>query len=243
MATPKNTLSVAQTAAFCGVGRSTVGYWIRSKRLRADRTGRNYSIPREELLFFLKSTGRDIPHDLSAGDFVGPYFRAVQNCWQYCKDSPHGLNCKGCTVFVNQLEVCFTARNAGTLNCPRSCHECRYYTEIFLPRIQFVHQIDLPAAVYKGLEVWGGNRGWAELCEVEEKDLPGIGIERIVHPDSIEKVISIVKQRAFGNPSVPRTYSIFLRSSQNVRLKVQISAYPLSEPAGSFLVLAEPDKD
>lgn len=243
MATPKNTLSVAQTANFCGVGRSTVGYWIRSKRLRANRTGRNYSIPREELLFFLKSTGRNIADDLSAGDFGSPYFRAVQNCWQYIKDSPHGLNCKDCTVFVNQLEVCFTAREACPLNSPRSCHECRYYKEIYLPRIQFVHQIDLPAAVYKGFEVWGGNKGWAELCEVEEKDLPGIGIERIVHPDSIEKVISIVKQRAFGNPSVPRTYSIFLRSSQNVRLKVQISAYPLSEPAGSFLVLAEPDKD
>ena len=196
MATPNNTLSVAQTAALCGVGRSTVGYWIRSKRLGAERTGKNYSIPLEELLFFLKSTGRSIPDDLYDGDIGGPYFRAVQNCWQYCKDSPHGLNCKDCTVFVNQLEVCFIARAACTLNCPLLCYKCRYYTEIYLPRIQFVHQIDLPAAVYKGFEVWGGNRGWAELCEVEEKDLPGIGIERIVHPDSIEKVISIVKQRA-----------------------------------------------
>ncbi len=243
MATPKNTLSVAQTSALCGVGRSTVGYWIRSNRLRADRAGRNYSIPREELLFFLKSTGRGIPHGLSAGDFVGPYFRAVQNCWQYCKDSPHGLNCKDCTVFMNQLEVCFIARNAGPLNCPRSCHECRYYMEIYLPRIQFVHQINLPAAIYKGFEVWGGNRAWAELCEVEEKDLPGIGIEHVVHPDSIEKVISIVKQRALGNPSVPRTYSIYLKGTQKQKVKVRISSYPLNEPAGSFLVLAEPDKD
>ena len=239
----KKTLSVAQTAALCGVGRSTVGYWIRSKRLGANRTGRNYSIPCEELLFFLKSTGRNIPDDLAGGDFGGPCFRAVQNCWDYLKDSAHGLNCKDCTVFLNKVEVCFTAKKISSSNCPGSCHECRYYTEIYLSRIQFVYQIELPAAVYKGFELWGGNRGWAELYEVEEKDLPGMGIEQGVHPDSIETVISIVKKRALGDTSVPRTYSIFLRSSQNFRLRVCISVYPLIEPAGSYLVLAEPKED
>jgi excisionase family DNA binding protein len=243
MAIPKETLSVAQTAALCGVGRSTVGYWIRSTRLRANRTGKNYSIPREELLFFLKSTGRNIPDDLAGGDFRGPCFRAIQNCWDYWKDSHHGLNCKDCTVFANKVEVCFTAKEISSSNCPGSCHECRYYTEIYLPRIQFVHQIDLPAAVYKGFELLGGNRGWAELCEVEEKDLPGMGIEQGVHPDSIGTVISSVKRRALGDPSVPRTYSIFLRSSQNVRISVRISVYPLSEPAGSYLILAESNED
>lgn len=243
MAVPKDSLSVAQTAALCSVGRSTVGYWIRSTRLRANRKGKNYSIPREELLYFLKSTGRKIPDDIPGKNFRGPYFRAVQNCWHYWQDSAHGRHCKNCAVFVNQVEVCFTAKEISSLNCSGSCYECRYYTEIYLPRIQFVHQIDLPAAVYKGFELWGGNRAWAELCEVEEKDLPGMGIEQVVHPDSIEMVISFVKKRALGNPSVPRTYTMFLKSSQNVRLSVRISVYPLNEPAGTYLILAESNED
>jgi excisionase family DNA binding protein len=243
MATPRKTLSVAQTAALCGVGRSTVGYWIRSKRLGADRTGRNYSIPCGELLFFLKSTGRNIPDNLADENILGPCFRTFQNCWHYWKDNAQGRHCERCAVLVNRLEVCFTAKKIGVLNCPGSCHGCRYYTEIYLPRIQFVHQIELPAAVCKGFEVWGGNRRWAELCEVEERDLPGTGIEQVVHPDSIETVISSMKKRALGDPSVPRTYSIFLRSSQNGRLRVRISVYLLREPVGSYLVLAEPNED
>ena len=243
MATPKKSLSVAQTATICGVGRSTVGYWIRSKRISAVRKGRNYFIPCEELLFFLKSTGRNIPQDLLERDYGSLYFRAFQNCWEFNKERTHGINCKDCSVFVNKLQTCFTASKSAFLNCPRSCYDCRYYIEIYLPKIQFVHQIDLPAAVYKGFEIWGGNSAWAELCEVEEKDLPGLGLEQVVHSDSIEKVISIIKKRALGNTSVPKTYSVFFKNSKNVRLKVEISAYSLIEPAGSFLILAETEKD
>ena len=57
----KKTLSVSQAAALCGVGRTTVGYWIRSKKLQAHRVVRNYSILVEDLLFFLKSSGQKTP--------------------------------------------------------------------------------------------------------------------------------------------------------------------------------------
>jgi len=240
MTTPRKSLSVGQAAAMCGVGRSTIGYWIRSKKIRANRTGRNYSIPFEELLYFLKSTGRDIPDELAGRDIRGHCFRTILKCWQYWKDDPHGRHCEGCIVFLNDLEACFTAKKVGHVHCPGSCIECQYYTEIYFSRIQFVCQIDFPAAVYKGFEVWGGNTSWAELCGVQENDLPGMGIEQVVHPDSMQTVFSNIKKRAFGDPSTPRTYSIFLKNLQNGKLRVRISVYPLTEPAGAYLVLAEP---
>jgi hypothetical protein len=51
--------------------------------------------------------------------------------------------------------------------------------EIFLPKIHFVNQIDTPAAVIKDLYFWCGNSKWAQLCEVQKKDLIGLGIEEI----------------------------------------------------------------
>jgi excisionase family DNA binding protein len=76
MAVSQKTLPVSQAAALCGVGRTTVGYWIRSKKLRANRVGRNYSIPVQDLLYFLKSSGQKIPSELHDENLKGK-LRAV----------------------------------------------------------------------------------------------------------------------------------------------------------------------
>ena len=243
MKTSKKVLSVARTAVLCGVGHSTVGYWIRSKKLCANRVGRNYSIPIEELLFFLKSTGQNIPEELADGKLLGPYFRTVQNCWQYWQGRSNGHDCKECTVFKNQLEVCFTAQASSSSSCSKTCFKCQYYLETYLLRIQFIHQINYPAAVYKGLHLWGGNRSWAKLCEVQESDLPGMSVERAVHHDSLAQVISNIRRRALGDLAIPRTYNIFLKNNKSGKLKVRVAVYPLSEPSGANLLLAEPGED
>jgi len=239
MPTSKKALSVTQVSSLCGVGRTRIGYWIRSRKLHANRVGRNYSIPVEELLFFLKSTGQEIPHELAEENSSGPFFRSFRNCWLYWQGSTHGKHCKDCMAFKNHLNVCFTAKGSGSSGCSKECDECRYYQETYLPRIQFIYQIDLPAAVYMDLCLWGGNRKWAELCEVPEKDLIGMGIESVVHPNSLETVISDTKRRAMGDSEVPRTFNIFMKNKQNGKLKVCVSLYPLKKPSGTFLVLAE----
>jgi len=48
MAQNKKTLSVTQAAKLCGVGRTTVGYWIRSRKLRATRTGHDSQDNRDQ---------------------------------------------------------------------------------------------------------------------------------------------------------------------------------------------------
>ena len=83
MAGMENMLSVSQVASLCGVGHSTVGYWIRANKLRALRVGKQYSIPAETLVLYLKSKGREIPDELAGVDAQLPDTRAFPNCWQY----------------------------------------------------------------------------------------------------------------------------------------------------------------
>jgi excisionase family DNA binding protein len=232
-------LSVTQAAALCGVGRTTVGYWIRSNKLPANRKGKKYVIPVQDLLYFLKAGGHKIPVQLEKATLNGPVFRTFQHCWQYYQGSSHGLNCHRCIAFQKKLQVCFSARNSGRLGCLGRCETCRYYQETYYPRLQIIHQFDIPAAVVKDLYFWAGNLEMANLCEVEEKDLVGMGIEKIIHPNSLEQVISGAKKKELGDPEAPTECSIYIKNSQLDKIKARLSVFLLKEPPGAFLILAQ----
>lgn len=236
-------ISVSQAASLCGVAYSTVGHWIREKKLFAHRVGKRYSIPMEEFLFFLQSTGQDIPDELADVNSRGPCCRPFQDCWQYFQDTANGHNCKECLVLKNMLTICFTGKTVGSLECSQQCTKCQYYLETYFPRIQFIHQISFPAAVYKDFHIWGGNSRWAELCGFKESDLPGMGVEHIFHPDSLETVISNIKRRTLGDPSVKTTYNVFFKNSENGKSGAQIYEYPLDNPSGTFLIFAELERE
>lgn len=239
----RETLTVTQAAALCDVGRTTVAYWIRSKKLRASRSGKKYQIPVQDLLYFLKAEGQEIPVQLEKQHLNGPVFRTFQNCWRYYQDQSHGLNCQQCIVFGNKLQVCFSARHSGKLSCLGPCETCRYYEDIYYPRLQFIHQFDTPAAVVKDLYFWAGNLEMVRLCQVDEIGLVGLGVEQVVHPRSLECVISGVKKKALGDPDIPTTCTIYIKNRQFEQLKLKLSIYLLKEPQGSFLVLADPESN
>ena len=114
---------------------------------------------------------------------------------------------------------------------------------MFHVRIQFIQQIAFPAAVYKDLYLWGGNRKWAEMTGLPETDLVGLGIEKICHPASLGEFISNDKKRVLGNPQAPRSEDLYIRHPELGRMRVRIGVYPLSEPPGTWLLLAEPQGD
>lgn len=234
----EKTVSVPKAAIFCGVTRSTINNWINSKKLYARRSGRNYLVPKKELLLFLRSTGKRIPPELGNDDFQEPVFKSLQPCWEYWKGSDHGDGCGDCVVSSNQLTPCFTAKESKRLHCPDGCEQCRYYRDIYLPRIDFIHQIELPAAVCKGLYFWGANNRLAEISRIPQKNFPGTGIESVIHPDSLEAVISNIKKMELGEP-VPMTQSIFLKNKPSGKLRSTICMSPLNEPSGAFLILAD----
>jgi excisionase family DNA binding protein len=239
MSSMQKSLSVAQAAAICGVGRTTVGYWIRSKKLRANRVGRNYSIPVQDLLFFLKSSGHEIPPELEAENMKGPVFKSFQHCWEYWQSRDTARNCEACVAFKRRVDVCFAAKNINESTCTKQCDLCQYYVEIFLPKIHFVNQIDTPAAVIKDLYFWCGNAKWSLLCEVEKKDLIGLGIEKIVHPSSLEAMISRAKRRSLGDFEIQEQFSLNLKNNRAGKITVLVGVYPLVGPEGAFLVLVE----
>ena len=238
-----NRLTVSQAAALCGVNRNTIGAWIRSGKIQADKVGRNYSIPVEELVFFLQSTGQIIPAELGGDRLVGPSFRSMRHCWHYFQDKVNQRACQQCTVFQKRLEVCFTGKDSNTLVCNGKCHQCGYYRNVFYPRIQFIQQLAFAAAVYKDLYLWGGNRKWAELAGLPETELVGLGIEKICHPASLGEFISNDKKRSLGNPRAPRFEDLYIRHETEGGIPVRIAVYPLNEPSGTWLMLAEARTD
>jgi excisionase family DNA binding protein len=239
MSGTQKTLSVSQAASMCGVGRTTVGYWIRSKKLHALRVGRNYTIPVEDLVVLLKNNRRRIPPELLCANSSRPIFKSFQSCWEHWRGSEHGRNCHDCIAFKNQLQACFTVKESEFIGCS-DCDNCRYYLEMFMPRIQFIDQIDLPAAVFRNLYLWGGNSHCAEICGVRQKDLIGIGLDKIVYADSLPKVIETVRKLAIGYPSPVESCTISVNQGFGGRQKIHVSVFPLREPLNAFLVLGEP---
>jgi len=237
----ENLLSVSQVASLCGVGHSTVGYWVRGNKLRAHLVGKQYSIPAEELLLYLRSKGKEIPDELAGVDAQLSDTRAFPNCWQYFKRNSEGHECDNCFVFKNRVEICFTGRGTGSLECSTDCPDCKCYMETYVPRIQFIHQISSPAAIAKDFYLWGGNNPWAELCGVDERDLPGMGIEQIFLPDSLPMIIAGIKKRSLGDPSVPKSYRASFKNDEKDKIAVQISLYGLDDPSEGLLILAEPE--
>ena len=238
MIAEEKTVSVRQAASLCGVTRTTVNHWIKTRKLHADRSGRNYSVPVKDLFLFLKSTQRTIPFELESDHWV-PVFKSYRPCWDYWKDTDHGDGCNDCVVLKNQMKVCFTARYISRVHCPASCSECAYYHDIYLPRIQFVHQFELPAAVCQGLFFWGVNSRWSKICQLPQKEFIGTGIERVIDQESLESVISLIKKLRVGEHVQPIN-RVYLKSGTKGKLEVVLSFNLLSEPRGTFLMLAGP---
>jgi hypothetical protein len=67
-----------------------------------------------------------------------------------------------------------------------------------------------------------------------------MGIEKIVHASSLAKVIEKVRQMALGETTVGDKCSIYVNMGVEGRQKIHVWVYPLSEPAGTFLVLGDP---
>lgn len=237
------TISVSEAADLCAVGRTTVGYWIRSKKLAANRRGKKYEIPIQNLLYFLKTNGEQIPAQLEKENWNGPVFKAFQNCWNFYQGHSHGANCQKCIVFQNELKVCFIARNNGKLNCRLECEKCNYYLEAYYPRVQFIYQFDLAAAIVNDLYFWAANPEMADLCELPAQRMVGMGIEKIIHPRSLEQVISFVKRKALGEPGTQSECRIYIKNHRVDGMQTSCSVCLLKEPRGAFLVMAAPEQN
>ena len=244
MQSSEQRLSVSEVAECCGVGRSTVGYWVRSGKLRAERVGRDYTIAPQDLLHHLSHSGRPVPDRLRGPNRNLPLFPPFRFCWEHRASTEEGADCTGCAVYKKGMRACFAGRRHVVPGREIHCHRCVYYQDHIVPRIGFVHQIDSPAVVYEGLYLWGGNERFAEMSGYASVELPGMDMERLIHPDSLETVISNIKRRALGSPRVPSRYQVFVRKWDGVKVCKEICVQPLKVPSGTFLILfRDPERE
>lgn len=240
MNTQIQTLSVLDVSAMCNVARSTVSYWITQKGLSAGRSGNKFMVAIEDLIIFLESMGRPVPENivkLLGGVFSYP-FKSYRNCWDYWQKDPHGEKCENCVAFKCQINECFTVRNNRT-ECSTDCSKCQYFYEHYVQYTSFIQQMPMPVAVFKDMYVWSGNKAWADLCGTDIDWLIGVGIEEIIHPDSIRDFINYNKQIRQQDNSGLFKSTIFLENQKKQKINARLVIAPLKKPEGACFVIAE----
>ena len=195
----------------------------------------------DDLVIFLKSEGRPIHQDIlqRMEGTNSQAFPSFLRCWEYWRDDSHGKRCQECNVFRRQISECFTAAGSRNRNCPSDCRECGYFVGFYEPEMAFIHQIDKPASIYKGLYLWSGNTQWAELCGVDIARLAGMGVEEFIHPESLKIFISYNKRRSQGDETVPDRFLVGLSQKNGDRRQAYLTISPLKRPANTWLVVAE----
>ena len=174
--------------------------------------------------------------ELVGGIYPQP-FRSFKRCWEYGARDCHSDGCQHCVVFKLQIRECFTARHNQNRQCPISCHECRYFSEYYGLSMAFIHQISKPAAIYKDLYLWWGNRAWAEMWGLEVDELIGAGMEDFVHPGSLKTFIGYNKSLLQGDPVIPEGYRGTFNCKNGKKIEFYLTVTPLIRPGGSVWLL------
>jgi hypothetical protein len=84
--------------------------------------------------------------------------------------------------------------------------------------VSLIRQIKKPAAIYKCLDLWSGNKAWAELFTFEVERFTGIGIEKIIHHNSLRMFIGYIKREIRGDQRVPDGFQVLLGAEPRAKL-------------------------
>ncbi|NLA75232.1 MAG: hypothetical protein GX846_07170 [Deltaproteobacteria bacterium] len=129
-------------------------------------------------------------------------------------------------------------KNSGT-RCNIECARCRYFYEHYTQYISFIHQMSMPVAIFRDMYIWSGNRAWADMCNVDPDILIGMGVEEIIHPESIRVIIDFNKRLQQGNSSMILKSQIRLESGNGKEIRVNLTITPLKQPERACFAVAE----
>ena len=232
-------LSVLNISEICDVARSTVSYWITEKGLSAQRSGNKFMVAMEDLVIFLETIGRPVPESLmnSIGGVFSHPFKPFVTCWEYWKKENNSKDCENCFIFKCGITECFTVENTRR-ECMTDCSKCQYYYEHYTRYTAFIHQMSMPAAVFRDMYIWTGNRAWAELCGVDIDSLIGLGIEEIVHSESIRNIINLNKKmKQQEHPEFFKS-TIYFENKQGKKISARVTMAPMTKPEGACFAIA-----
>ena len=233
-------LSVLNISEICDVARSTASYWITQKGLPAHRSGNKFWVSIKDLIIFLESIGRPVPQVLveGLGNVFSHPFKTYQNCWEYWQKDQHGENCANCEVYKFQIHDCFTLRNSGK-KCSNHCSSCQYFYEHYTQYTSFIHQLSMPAAILKDMYIWSGNKAWAELCGFDIDRLIGIGIEEVIHPESIKIIINFNKNIKRSENNGFLKSAVYFENQDGDKINVSLTMASLKQPKWAYFAIAD----
>ena len=105
-----------------------------------------------------------------------------------------------------------------------------------------VHQIAIPAFIYKDFHFWGGNKDGAALCGLEVAEILGMGVEELIHRDSLEFILHEFRMLDLNELESSSTFPIYFKNQNQHKIRVEAIFSPLHDPEGAWLVLANRKK-
>ncbi|RPI19958.1 MAG: helix-turn-helix domain-containing protein [Acidobacteriales bacterium] len=122
--------TTGQAAELCGVTADTMLRWVKSGRLRAERTaGGHYRIPCNELVPLVRSQVERSGRERNASQ---PLY-----CWEYfSRQGAVRQECHECIVYKSGAALCFrllesvAAAGHGKRHCREACDQCAFYRRV-----------------------------------------------------------------------------------------------------------------
>ena len=109
----------------------------------------------------------------------------------------------------------------------------------YWPSVQMVNFFEYPAGICKDFYLLGANRQFAQMCGLAEEQLVGLGMENIVHHDSIGELIGFLRAKALGD-ATSDARMFYLSNPNKDKIKAKLFVFPLKQITGSLVLLAEP---
>ena len=99
--------------------------------------------------------------------------------------------------------------------------------------------MSMPAAVLKDMYIWSGNQAWADLCGVDIDSLIGMGIEEIIHPESIKIIINFNKKIQRGDNTGFLRSDVFFENQGGEKVMVNLAMASLKQPDGAYFAVID----
>ncbi|HSG28908.1 MAG TPA: PAS domain-containing protein [Candidatus Krumholzibacterium sp.] len=95
------------------------------------------------------------------------------------------------------------------------------------------------AAFYMGDRILMANGLFAELFGLTREECEDLPIMDICHEESIDRISDFIRRRAYGDHSIPTTYTSSFLAADKSKMKLQVTVLKTKHTEGAFLAIVE----
>ena len=236
----KKFFSTTELAKICQVSRFTTSKWVREGKIRGASPGRNYKIPINEIIRFLKESNFPIPEELKTGD--KNYDHHQKYCWEYHSEqndiSLH--QCSACIIKEAEILNCFIMRvddYQDNIKCPIECSKCSYFLEKFANHFAIVKAFDEPAIICSNGAILAVNQGFSMITGLSnEANVIGQDLSDFLS-DASRMHFLVYRDRVKNNdPARPEHVKVAIGDAKGNQHNVHLSCKRLKNIPNTFLI-------